>query len=483
MSPRLQAPPQTLLIAVIQMSKSAPAWTNELGPFLRIGIPMGLTQVLQFSFNIVDVLMIGRLGPEHLAAAATGGSIHFAMILAGLGPALATAPLIAQALGANPDERDDIRLTIRMGLWAVLLFSPIALIVFLYADVIGTMLGQPAYIAEMARPFSVALWPVLPTALALYMLRTFLAALGKTQVALWIIALGTVLNGLLNYALIYGNWGAPRLELVGAGIASSVSEAFMVAALIAYIRWDPQARSFHLFRDFLDPHWARMREIIQLGWPIGIDIANWNVLNIAATFLMGRIGVEEMAAFTVARSSVAALAVMMSLGISSAGGVRVGLAAGAQDWVRVRQAIAITISISLLMALAIAIPCALYPEAIGALYLDPTNAADEAVIALIAVFLPIGSIFIMLDVFQFTWAIALRALKDVRMSMILSGISYWAIGFPLALALGFLTSLGSVGIWLGLLAGLSAASVLLGMRLRSRVTPHHARALHDRRRP
>ncbi len=440
-------------------------WRTELGPFLRIGIPMGLTQLLQFSFVIVDVLMIGRLGPDHLAASGVGGMVWFAMWVVCAGPIIAVGPLISQAIGADPDNVTDVRHSVRMGLWAAGLSAPIGFVVFFFADQIIMALGQPSELAAMARAFALSLTLVLPLSLGTMILRVFLAPLTMTQIPLVIIAVASLLNALLNYVFIFGNWGAPRLELVGAGLASVLSEAFKVLALLIYIRWDRRSRRFHLFRDFFAPQWDRLREIARLGWPITVEIALWNYLNISALFLMGQVGVHEMAAFQVARNNVAAVAVMLPLGLSGAGAVRVGLAAGARDQGRVRQASLIAIMITPMAALLIAVPCIVWPETIGAFYLDPNKPENGSVLDLLAVFLPIAGLFSLLDTVQFTVASCLRALKDVRMLMILSAACYWLVGFPLAAYMGLYTSLGAYGVWWGLMAGLATGCVVLALRL------------------
>ena len=448
-----------------QMSQLKFMWSDDLGVLLKMGIPMGATQLIQFSRPLVDTLMVGRLGTDALAAASMGGSIWFVMFLFGLGPAAAVSPLVSQALGANPNNILDVRLSVRMALWTVACGFPIALAVFLCAEQIVIGLGQPDHLAAMVAPFVLALALVWPFALGNIILRSFLAALGKTQVPLWIVTFGAILNALLNYALIYGNWGAPRLELVGAGIASIVAEAIAFAALIVYIRWDNKANRFHLFADFFAIHLGRLKEILRLGWPIGVDIALWNLFSIASLFLMGLIGTEEMAAYNVARNSVAAFVVMFPLGLTAAGGVLVGTAAGAGNQESVRRISVLTVCTGVVTVLFLAIPCIVFPETIGTFYLNPDDNQNQGTLHLIAAFLPIVGIFVLLDAAQFTSAICLRALKDVRMPMILAGISYWVIGFPTSILLGFHTSMGAMGVWCGLLVGLLTASLLLGRRL------------------
>jgi MATE family multidrug resistance protein len=309
-----------------------------------------------------------------------------------------------------------------------------------------------------------ALAPSFPFMLGVLALRNYLAAIEKTRVPLAIIVSTTLLNAFLNYLLIYGNWGFPRWELVGAGIASSIAHAAGFFMLVAYIRIDRASARFNLFRDFLKPHWARMREVVRLAWPIGVSTAFEAMLFNAAVFLMGRIGVNEVAAYQVALN-VAAIAFMMPLGLSMAGAVRVGLAAGAGDHARVRRASALTIGVCAGSIMVIAIPVMIAPEGVAGLYLDAKDPESAAVLALVASFLPIAAAFALFDATQVAANQCLRGLKDVRVPMILTGVSYWVIGFPLAAWLGLGTPIGAVGVWWGLLASLLAAAALLSARL------------------
>ncbi|MEO1241743.1 MAG: MATE family efflux transporter [Pseudomonadota bacterium] len=440
------------------------AWRREFIALMTIGLPMGLTQLIQFSINTIDVLMIGRLGSEPLAAASLGLVMFYVLFVAGMGPAMAVSPMVSQALGANADDTRDARRSVRMGLWTVGVGAAILSLIYLFTEEIALALGQPANLARLAEPYVLALAPGLPFALGVIILRNFLAAIERTRWPLIFIILTTALNAFLNYLLIYGNWGFPQLGLVGAGIASALSHAVGFFTLVAYITFEKRARQFNLFENFLTPDWERLREVISLGWPIGVTIAFEAMLFNAAVFLMGRIGVDEVAAYQVALN-VAAVAFMMPLGLSMAGAVRVGLNEGAKDAAGVRRAATLTILSCIGAIMIIAIPVMAAPRGIAELYLDASDPENAIVLGLVASFLPIAAAFALFDAIQVAAAQALRGLKDVRIPMIMTGISYWGIGFPVAAGLGLFTPLGAVGVWYGLLASLLCAAILLGGRL------------------
>ncbi len=446
------------------METASSPWRHELGALLRLGIPMGLTQLVQFSINTVDVMMIGRLGAEPLAAASISMVLFYTMWLVGFGPVMAVTPLVSQSLGADPDNCDDVRRSVRMGLWSIALLFPVALVFFFNAGPIIRALGQPEIIAKLSGPYVLALAPGLPFALAVSVLRQFLASIDRTRVPLLVIVLTTVLNAGLNYLLIYGTFGFPQLGLMGAGIASSISHAAGLFALVIYIGWDREARRFDLFKDLLRYDGPRLGEVFRLGWPIGVTTAFEMLLFNSAAFLMGRIGVNEVAAYQVGLN-VAALAFMMPLGISLAGCVRVALAEGAGDKARVRRAALLTILISAAAILIVALPAGLFPHMVAGLYLDTANPNNAAVVELVALFLPIAGAFALFDGTQVAANQCLRGLKDVRVPMVMAAISYWVVGFPVAAVLGLATPVGAVGVWWGLLAALAIAAVLLSARL------------------
>ncbi len=439
-------------------------WKNEIISLLILGVPMGLTQFVQFSINTIDVLMIGKLGSEALAAASLGLVIYYATWLAGFGPMMAVTPMVSQTLGADPNNTRDARASVRMGLYTIVLSFPFMFLVYFFAADIALALGQPEELATLAGPYVLALAPGLPFALGVFLLRNFLATLGQTRVPLLVIVFTTGLNALFNWLLIYGNWGFPRLELVGAGIASTLCHMSGFAILAVYVSWEKRAKTFDLFGNIFRPHWARFKEIIRLGWPISLTFGFEVMLFNVAVFLMGLIGINEVAAYQVALN-VAAMAFMIPLGLSMAGCVRVGLAAGAGDQNGIRKAAGAAILVSTAAIMLFAIPVSLFPEQIARMYLDANDPANIAVIGLVASFLPIAAAFMLFDGVQVAAAQVLRGLKDVNIPMIMTGFSYWGVGFPVAFIFGLHTTVGAVGIWWGLLAGLATASLLLGGRL------------------
>ena len=439
-------------------------WREEASTLLSLGVPMSLTQLAAFAVYTIDVLMIGRISPEDLAAASLGTVIYFALWMLGAGPMIAVSPMVSQALGADKNNTQDVRRSVRMALWVIACMFPFMLVALSLTEPIALALDQDPVVSRKAGQYVIALAAGLPFAIGTMILRNFLAALGKTKVPLALVVATTALNAGLNYIFIFGHFGAPRMELVGAGIASSMSYITGFVMFGIYIALDRQARRFDIFHRFWVSDWPRFKEVIRLAWPISLTTVFEGMLFNSAVFLMGLIGVMEVAAYQVSLN-VVALAFMLPWGLSMAGSVRIGLAKGADNIGAIKRVSVTTGLLCVLSVILITIPLLLFPERVAALYLDIDNPMNDAVIKLIVVFLPIAGAFLVFDAAQVAANQLLRGLKDVQWPMLLTGISYWAIGFPVAFILGLHTSFGAAGIWYGLMAGLIAASLLLGARL------------------
>lgn len=459
---------ETLTHMTPQKAQLPKTWWSEMRALLWIGVPMAAAQFIQFLVYFIDTVMIGRISPQDVAAAGLGSVIYFAFWMLGSGPVMAVSPLVSQAMGADQNDTQDARRSVRMVIWMIFLMTPIIVLMLSFTEELLLFFGQDADVSAKAGKYVMALAIGLPFAMATMALRNFLAALEKTLIPLVLVALGTAFNGLLNYAFIFGNFGVPRLELVGAGIASSLAYMFSFFAFVLYIRWDKRAHSFEIFKNFWKPDWPRFKEVVLLGWPISLTTVFEGMLFNAAIIVMGLIGVLEAAAYQIALN-VAALAFMLPWGMSMAGAVRIGLAEGAGNKPATRRAASTTMVASIFAIMLLAIPVAIFPEFTASLYLNLEKPENQEVITLVVGFLPIATAFMFFDSVQVAANQLLRGLKDVNWPMLFTGISYWVIGFPVAYILALKTEVGANGVWYGLMAGLISASVLLGARLMRRL--------------
>jgi len=418
-------------------------FSGELKALLWLGLPMAAAQFIQFSIYFVDTVMLGRIGPEALAAAGLGSVIYFLLWMIGCGPVMAVTPLVSQALGADSEDRRDARKTVRMALWVVFMMTPFALALLLVIEPLIALVKPE--LAQPAAHYMMALIAGWPFALGVWALRNFLAAIEKTRVPLLLVSITVLINAGLNALLIFGLWGFPRLELIGAGIASSISYTLCFCMFVAYCYWDKDAREF------------------QLGWPISITTIFEGMLFNACVFLMALIGTNEVAAYQVALNA-AAMAFMLPFGFAMAGSVRVGLAKGAQNAAAVRRVGLATTAVCIVLIMMFAALITLAPEWVANLYLSASSDNNQVVRGLVLSFLPIAAAFMLFDATQVAANQLLRGLKDVKVPMWITGLSYWVVGFPIAWYLGLKTEIGAPGVWYGLLAGLAVASVLLGAR-------------------
>ena len=439
-------------------------WGGEMRALLTIGVPMGLAQLVQFSPYIADAVMIGRIGPKEIAAAAIGSVLYFLLWMLASGPISAVTPLVSQALGKNTAERRDVRRTVRMSVWACFLMFPLIIGLLLLTEPIMIFAGQDPEVAALAQDYVLVLAPGLPFTLAVMSFRNFLAAIGKTIVPFLLVASAAIVNIILNWVLIFGNLGAPELSLLGAGIASSISGIYAYFAFVIYIKWDAKAREFDLFSNLFKPDWERMVDLLNIGWPISVTVTFEGMLFNAGVLIAGAVGVIEQAGFQIALST-ASTAFMIPFGLSMAGAVRIGLAKGAANTPAARRASTTTILTSVLAIGLFAIPVAFVPQWVASLYFNMDAADTRPVFDYVVIFLPIAAGFMFFDAVQVACNQLLRGLTDVKWPMVITGISYWVIGFPIAFHTALYTEIGAVGIWYGLSAGLIAAFIGLGIRL------------------
>ncbi|HEY3778397.1 MAG TPA: MATE family efflux transporter [Rhizomicrobium sp.] len=437
----------------------AEAWLEEARELLKLAAPLVLTQLSQMAIMTTDVVMLGRLGKTALASAALGNTIFFFCWLVGCGPVAAVAPVIAHHLGSRPRERAGVRNAVRMGFWAMLILSVPLIALLLFTHPILLLLGQKPALAEGAGRFTAALCWGLPFSLGYQVLRNFSTALSRPRASLYVMALSVLFNAAGDYALIFGHFGLPRLELVGSGISSACSYAFGFLAMVCVVRLMPDLNRFRVFRRFHRLHPAKLAEVFRLGMPIGVTMMFEAMLFNAATLIMGTFGTASVAAHQIALN-VSSITFMVPLGIGMAATVRVGLAAGSGDGEALRRAGYAAFAMGAAFMSVAAICFCLFPAQIAGLYFS-NAAANADVIALAIVFLRVAGAFEIFDGLQVVGAMTLRGLKDAHMPMWIAGLSYWLAGFPVCLWLAFGWHLKGLGIWIGLAIGLFVAAILM----------------------
>jgi MATE family multidrug resistance protein len=438
------------------------AWLKEARELLKLAGPLVVTQLAQMMVLTTDIVMLSRYGETSLASAGLGSTVFFLCWLIGTGPAAAVSPMIAHILGARPHDRANVRGVVRMGMWSVLiLWLPLAA-VLLCTKPLLIMLDQQPQLAAGAGRFVLPLCLGLPFSLGFQVLRNYSTALNRPNASLIVMALTVFFNAAGDYALIFGHFGAPRMGLVGSGIASACSYAFSFLAMIGVVYLTPTLRKYRMFRRFHRPHWPKLMELYRLGIPIGLTMIFEAMLFNASMLIMGTFGTEYVAAHQIALN-VPSITFMVPLGIALAATVRVGLAAGAGDRVGVRRAgyTAMIVGTGFMSICGMVI--GLFPRTIAELYFTPTPHNIE-VITLVVSFLYLAAAFQVFDGLQVVAALSLRGLKDARAPMWIAGGCYWLAGFPVCYLLSVTFGMKGLGIWIGLAFALLVAACAMCAR-------------------
>ncbi len=438
---------------------------SQIRATLALGLPLIGAQLAHMAIHVTDTVMIGWLGAEELAAGVLGTQAFFLFFILGTGFGLAAMPLAAQAHGR--DDVRGLRRAIRMGMWVILLLGAISMIPLWFTGGVLVALGQESHVAEMAQNYvRVAQWSLFP-ALLITVLRSYLSALEKAHVVLWATVLGALANALLNYMFIFGNLGAPRLEIVGAAVASLGTTAITFVALLIYCVKKKELERYELMVRFWRPDWRAFFELLRLGWPISATIIAEVGLFAAAAVMVGWLGAVELAAHGIALQ-LAGIAFMVPLGLSNAATVRIGQAYGRKDWAGLGQAGRVAVGLSIVVTLTSASLFWLFPDTLIGWYLDKDNPDAAAVLRQGAPLLAIAATFQVADGLQAVGSGLLRGLNDTKIPMFIAVTSYWIVGLPLGYLFGFVMGYGAEGVWWGLASGLVLAASLMNWRFAAR---------------
>lgn len=425
---------------------------------LSLAWPLILSNLAGTGLATIDLILIGRLGGDRLAAGALATNLYHGVFIALIGLLSAVAPLVAAEYGRRRSAVREIRRTVRQGLWVALAACvPVSTFLWFGEPVLLATGQEPALAAEAAQYLRALQWSLIPSALFV-VLRMFIASLGRPGWGLVVALAGLPVNGLLAALLIFGGLGLPPMGLVGAGVATTIASTLGLIALSVVLITDRSFRRYRVFGRIWRADWPRFARIWAIGLPISFTLLMETSLFTASSLAMGVIGKGTLAAHTVALQ-IAALCFMVPLGLAQAATIRVGQAFGAGDdeavgragWSAFWLALAFT-SASALLLLAI-------PQLLAGLFIDP--AADAAIVGLAASFLFFAALFQLVDGTQVVGAGMLRGLQDTRMPMLIAAFGYWGIGAPFGYVLAFRFGYAGAGIWLGLALGLAVVAVLM----------------------
>lgn len=436
----------------------AQLWRGEVIDTVRLAVPIALTQLGQVAMMTSDLALVGRLGDGAVAAAALAQVILFVGFVLGMGLVSAVAPLAAQAFGAR--EPRMVRRALRVGLWASLMLGVPLMAIQLQGERILLWFGQEPAASVLAGRYLVGLaWCVVP-GWWFIALRSFMGAVNRPEPALWITIAAIPINTLLAYALIFGVFGLPRLEMLGAGIATAIVNVGMVIAGLSVCYTQRPFRKYRVLGRFWRADWPLLRKLIVVGAPIAGAFLLEYGLFASAALLVGMIGTTQLAAHQIALQ-IAAIVFMVPFGVSMAATVRVGHAAGRNDPAAIRRAgyAAIALGGAFMVAMVILITASRHTLPLA--FINGGNPNADETIAIAASLLLIGATFFVMDGVQTVAAGALRGLNDTRVPMAIAAFSFWLVGFVACYVLAFPFRLGVAGVWIGFTVSLAVYAALL----------------------
>ena len=430
----------------------------HLVALIALGLPLVGSHLARMAIGVSDTVIVGRYGVDELAALVLATSYQFILFMLGSGYAIGLMGIVAMALARDDDV--EVRRTTRMTLWVSALHALAMLPVLWFSGDILLALGQGPVVSALAQDFLRIFGFGMVAMLWGMSLNSYLAAMGRANVVLWITLAGLPVNILLNWMFVFGNWGAPELGVRGSGLAGLIVYNVQLVALIAYALWLPAGRRFRMAQRFWNPDWYAFRRVFRLGLPIGLTLVAEVGMFTGANLMMGWLGPHVLAAHGIALQ-LSGLAFMIHLGLSNAATIRVGQAAGLGNMTAIRDNAWTVIMLSACVAACTATLFIAVPRLLGGLYLDSSRPETPEILALVAQLMVWAALFQLADALQAIALGLLRGVQDTRAPMLIAAVAYWVVGLPVGYLAAFTLGFGPQGIWFGLLLGLVVAAVLL----------------------
>lgn len=415
--------------------------------------------------QLADNIMVGQLGTAELAAVSLGNSFVFIAMSIGIGFSTAITPLVAEADGAG--NKADGKSALKHGL---ALCTGLGLSLFgiiLLAKPLMYKMEQPAEVVALAMPYLDLVAFSLVPLIIFQAFKQFSEGLSQTRYPMYATVIANVVNISLNYLFIFGALGFPKMGVVGAAIGTLVSRFVMVAYLWFLLGSKKKFHDYVTGFNFRKLERRVVKKIISLGFPSSLQMLFEVAIFTAAVWLSGVLGKNAQAANQIALN-LSSMTFMFGMGLGVAAMIRVGNQKGLQNYTELRRIGQSIFFLTFLLEIVFALLFLLGRHWFPTLYLDVDDAAHLAdnmeVIGLAAELLLVAAFFQISDGLQVVVLGALRGMQDVRIPTLITFVAYWAIGFPISYYLGLHTDLGSVGIWVGLLAGLTTSGIMLYLR-------------------
>jgi multidrug resistance protein, MATE family len=440
-------------------------YTKEFSYNFKLAYPIILGMLGHTLIGIVDNIMVGKLGSTELAAVSLSNSFIFIAMSLGIGFSTAITPLIAEA-DAEKDEKK-IRSTFHHGLLLCTVLGVALFALIVLAKPIMLLMHQPKEVVEMAYPYidwvAFSLIPVI-----IYQgYKQFADGLSRTKYSMYAIFMANVVHIFFNYVLIYGVWIFPKLGILGAALGTVISRIMMVVFMHYMLKYDTSIKIYFKNFSFREIKKSVLKKIINLGTPSAMQMLFEVSLFTGAIWLSGSIGKTSQAANQIALT-LATLTFMFAMGLSVTAMIRISNQKGLKDYVNLVVVAKSIYLLAIIIEIIFAILFIVFHNYLPPLFLNLENtqqAVDNLeVIQIASKLLLVAAVFQISDGLQVVVLGALRGLQDVKYPMYITFVAYWLIGFPISIYLGLKTELKAVGIWIGLLAGLTVAAIFLYIR-------------------
>lgn len=433
---------------------------------LNLAFPIILGEVAQMMLGIIDTAMVGAVGYKQLAAAALVMSVINIPYVFGIGITISVSQMVSMAHGRRDGKL--VSHYLYNGFWLCTISAILISLAIELSKNILFHLDQDAEVARLALPYlQIMGWSVIPMLLFLA-LKQFTDGLEYTKTAMILSLSAIPLNAFLNYLLIYGNWGFPRMGLMGAGWGTLITRALIFIVLGLIVLYHKTFKKYVAVRSKVwKLKWETMKELLHIGIPSSFQITMEAGAFAVSGILIGTIGAVEQAAHQIALS-IASLTFMVSMGLSQAGSIRTSNAFGRNDQHAIRTIGNSTIMMALIYGTFCALLFICLRHQLPYIFND-----DKEVVSMAAYLLLFAALFQISDSTQSISAGLLRGIKDVKVPTFFIAIAYWAIGIPVGCLLAFYFDMGAAGIWTGFITGLTLSAVFLSLRFRKMTKANH----------
>lgn len=432
---------------------------TEARKTIKLALPIIFGELAQMFLHILDAAMVGAVGYKQLAAAALVLSVMNIPFVFGIGITISVSQMVSMANGKRDGKLVSHYLYNGFLLCA---FSAIVIsLVIEFSKNILFHLGQDAEVATLALPYlQIMGWSVIPMLLFMA-LKQFTDGLEHTKTAMILSVLALPLNAFLNWLLIYGNWGFPRMELVGAGWGTLITRSLIFIVLVFIILYHPLfARYIAVRKHEWKLTWQTIKDLLHIGIPSSFQITMEAGAFAVSGIIIGTIGAIEQASHQIALS-LASLTFMVSMGLSQAGSIRTSNALGRRDLVAIKFIGKSTIAIALVYGSLCALSFIIFQHSLPLLFNK-----NARVVSLSAYLLLFAALFQISDSVQAVSAGLLRGIKDVKVPTYFIAVAYWIIGLPAGCVLAFYFKMGAAGMWTGFIIGLSLSAIFLTLRFK-----------------